>query len=85
MAIDGLGYVACDGQALIGVAQSFIIPVDLPPRRPAPREYFLLEPTVDVQIWKYSQGMEVRGFWSSVKTFPGNKEVATSTELPQVS
>lgn len=64
--------VACAGQALIGVAQPFIIPVDLPPGKPAPREHFLLSPLWvckcenTLRVWKLGDSV------ASVKTIPGN-------------
>lgn len=70
MATDGLGYVACAGQVLVGMAQPFIIPPDLPPGKPAPREHFLLEPTVGVQMRKYSQDMEFREFCGRCENIP---------------
>lgn len=64
------GYVACTEQVLVGMAQPFIIPIALPPGKPAPREHFLLEPTVGLHMWKYSQDMEFRGFCGKCENIP---------------
>lgn len=58
------------GRYSVGMAQPFIIPIDLPPGKPAPREHFLLEPTVGLHMWKYSQDMEFRGFCGKCENIP---------------
>lgn len=74
MATSGLGYVACAGQVLVGMAQPFRIPIDLPPGKPAAREHFLLEPTVGLHMWECSQDMVFRGFCSKCENIPRELE-----------
>lgn len=65
-----MGYVVCAGQVLVGMAQLYIIPIGLPPGKPAAREHFLLEPTVGPPMWEYSQDMEFRGFCGKCGDIP---------------
>lgn len=48
------------GQTLVGGALAFITSVDLPPEKPEPRNTsFWSLATVGLQMWKYSQFIEV--------------------------